>query len=213
MTITNTVEQSVAGRRTWNVHAAPARAGRFRPSPHSWLNRASRATWAFAWLMLFRPSPRPAHGWRRFLLRSFGAHIGRGATVHASARIWAPWNLEMGEFSCLGAAVDCYSADHIRIGARATVSQYSFLCTASHDIDSAEMTLITAPITIGEHAWVAANAFIAPGVSVGAGAVVGARASVFRDVEPWTVVAGNPARTMRQRSRAVAERATHGGLS
>ncbi|MFC7397084.1 putative colanic acid biosynthesis acetyltransferase [Chelatococcus sp. GCM10030263] len=175
----------------------------YRPSPHSLANRAARALWGTVWLVLFRPSPKPCHGWRRMLLRLFGARIGRGAVVHASARIWGPWNLEMGAFACLSHRVDCYAVDRIRIGACATVSQYSFLCAASHDIDAPDMPLIHAPITIGDHAWVAADAFVGPGVTIGEGAVVGARASVFRSVPPWTVVAGNPARAMRMRSRAV----------
>jgi len=183
----------------------------YRPSPHSLANRAVRALWGAVWLLLFRPSPKPLHGWRRMLLRLFGARIGHGAVVHASARIWAPWNLEMGPLACLSHRVDCYAVDRIRIGARAVVSQYSFLCAASHDIDQPDMPLIHAPITIGDHAWVAADVFVGPGVTIGEGAVVGARASVFKSVPPWTVVAGNPARLLRKRkcttnsSPAVAE--------
>jgi putative colanic acid biosynthesis acetyltransferase WcaF len=111
----------------------------------------------------------------------------------------------MGDFSCLSHNVDCYAVDRIRIGAKATVSQYSFLCAAGHDVDSPDMTLITAPIVIMEHAWIAADAFIGPGVTIGEGAVVGARATVFKNVPPWTVVGGNPARVIRERSRAVAK--------
>lgn len=195
------------------LKAVPAaRADGFRPSPHPLANRLVRQAWSVVWILLFRPSPRVLHGWRRFLLRLFGARLGHKAVVHASARIWAPWNLEMGPFSCLSHGVDCYAVDRIRIGAYATVSQYSFLCAASHDIDAPDMTLTTAPIEIGDHAWVAADAFVGPGVTLGEGAVVAARASVFRDVAPWTVVAGNPARPLRQRSRAVAAaaRSTHG---
>ena len=182
---------------------------RFRPSPHPIANRLARAAWGMTWTLLFRPSPRPLKGWRRLLLRAFGARIGRGAVVHASARIWAPWNLEMGTYSCLSDHVDCYSVAPVRIGAYATVSQYSFLCTASHDLDSPDMALTTAPIRIGDHAWVAADAFIGPDVVLGEGAVVGARSSVFRDVPAWAVVVGNPARAIRTRSRAVAEYRRH----
>jgi len=125
--------------------------------------------------------------------------------VDASARIWAPWNLEMGSYSCLGPQVDCYSVDTIRIGAYVTISQYSFLCAASHDPDSAEMTLTTAPIVIGDHAWIAADVFIAPGVTVGEGAVIGARSSVFKNVPEWIIAVGSPACEIRKRSRAVAD--------
>lgn len=174
-----------------------------KPSPLPIANRLARAVWGMVWIALFRPSPRPFHAWRCFLLRCFGARIGRGVAVHASARIWAPWNLEMGDYSCLGPGVDCYTVAHIRIGSYATVSQYSFLCAASHDIDSPDMCLITAPIVLEDHVWVAAGAFIGLGVTVHEGAVIGARATVWKNVPAWTVVGGNPARTLRRRSRAI----------
>lgn len=174
-----------------------------KPSPLPFHNRLLRALWGITWITLFRPTPRLLHGWRRLLLRAFGARIGRGVVVHPSVRVWAPWNLEMGDYSCLGPQVDCYTVTSIRIGSYATVSQYSFLCAASHDIDSPDMKLITAPITLGDHVWVAADAFVGPGVTVQEGAVVGARTSAFKDVTAWTVVAGNPARVIRLRSRVV----------
>jgi putative colanic acid biosynthesis acetyltransferase WcaF len=161
-------------------------------------NRPSRVLWSLVWWFAYRPSPRGLHVWRRFLLRRFGAIIGKGAHPYPSARIWAPWNLTMGEGSCLGDYVQCYSVDRITLEPQATVSQFSFLCTAGHDYRVKGMPLITAPITIGRGAWVAADAFIGPGVTVGERAVVGARASVFRHVDPWTVVGGNPARVIRK---------------
>jgi putative colanic acid biosynthesis acetyltransferase WcaF len=183
-------------------HHAPT--GRsYRPSPHSLRNRIKRGLWGVAWLTLFRPSPKPFHAWRRALLKAFGARIGRGANIHASVRIWAPWNLHMEEFSTLSPNVDCYCVAPIHIGSMATVSQYSFLCTASHDIDSPNMILTTAPIDVGAHAWIAADAFVGPGVRVGEGAVLGARSSAFRDLPAWTVSIGSPARPVRSRSRAV----------
>ena len=105
----------------------------------------------------------------------------------------------MGDHSCLAPEVDCYCVAPIKIGAHATVSQYSYLCTASHDIEHPQMPLVTAPIIIGDGAWITADVFIAPGVTIGEGAVVGARSSVFSDVPPWTVVAGNPAGFLKQR--------------
>jgi putative colanic acid biosynthesis acetyltransferase WcaF len=162
-------------------------------------NRIARALWGIVWVLLFRPSPRPFHAWRRMLLGLFGARLGSGVRVYNSARIWAPWHLSMGDFSVLGDFVDCYAVDRIDIGAHTVVSQYTHLCTATHDVDQPGFPLVTAPIRIGSQAWVAADAFVGPGVTVGDGAVVGARASVFKDVEPWTVVGGTPARMIRRR--------------
>lgn len=105
----------------------------------------------------------------------------------------------MGDHSCLASHVDCYCVDKVRIGPRSTVSQYGFLCSASHDYQEPSMPLITAPITIGSHAWIAADVFVGPGVTIGDEAVVGARSSVFRNVEPGTVVAGNPAKVIKNR--------------
>ena len=163
-------------------------------------NRAARALWGVVRLLLFRPTPRPLHAWRCFLLRCFGARIGRGARVYASARIWAPWNLSMGDFSVLGDDVDCYTVDRIEIGAHAVVSQYAHLCAATHDIDRPHFPLVTKPIRIGDRAWIAAGAFIGPGVTVGEGAVVGARSVVVKNVAAHAVVAGNPARLLRMRT-------------
>ena len=169
------------------------------PSPHGLGNKAGRALWAVAWGLLFRPSPKILYGWRRFLLRCFGARIGPSARVMPSARIWAPWNLSLGEDACLSHDVDCYCVDRIVVGDHATVSQYSFLCTATHDDADPHMRLVTRPIAIGPGAWVCADAFVGPGVTIGEGAVVGARSSVFSDVPPWQVYAGTPARYLRDR--------------
>lgn len=185
----------------------------YRPSPHSRANKAARAAWGIAWLLLFRPSPKPLFGWRRWLLRRFGARIGEGANIHASVRIWAPWNLEVAPYGTLSPFVDCYCVATIRIGRMATVSQYAFLCAASHDPDAPDMPLTTAPISIGDHAWVAADAFVGPGVRVGEGAVLGARASAFSDLAPWTVHVGTPARPLRARVRAKAQPETRAGAS
>jgi putative colanic acid biosynthesis acetyltransferase WcaF len=126
------------------------------------------------------------------ILRLFGAKVGANAHPYPLARIWAPWNLSMDVASCLSDHVDCYSVAPITIGAHATVSQYSYLCSASRDYRDPTMPLIIAPITVGADAWVAADVFVGPGVRIGDGAVVGARSTVTQDVEPWTVVAGSP---------------------
>jgi putative colanic acid biosynthesis acetyltransferase WcaF len=164
-----------------------------------WRNKLARTVWAVVWTVLFRPSPRPLHGWRRFLLRCFGAKVGRGAHPYPGARVWAPWNLVMDDHSCLADGVDCYCVAPIRLGRSALVSQRAFLCAATHDYTDPDFPLVPRPIVIADGAWVAAEAFVGPGVTVGEGGVVGARACVTKDVEPWTVVAGNPARVIKRR--------------
>lgn len=125
--------------------------------------------------------------------------------VYASVKIWAPWNLEMGAYACLGPQVDCYNQGKITIRANTTVSQKCYLCASSHDISDPLNKLLVKPIEIEDQAWVAADAFVGPGVHIGQGAVVGARSAVFRNVEPWTIVGGNPAvfikpRILKQKS-------------
>ena len=166
----------------------------------SWQNQFVRLLWIITWGLLARPIPRSlGSSWKRFLLRLFGAKIHKTAIIYSSVRIYMPWQLEMREYSCLAPEVDCYNVAKIRIGAHATVSQKSYLCSASHDITDPSHLLITAPIILEEKAWVGASCFIGMGVTVGEGAVVGATASVFKDVEPWTVVGGNPAKFIKKR--------------
>lgn len=192
--------ESISNPSVATDHLPQVRVGsRECPSPHSFANKAGRVLWAIVWCLLFRPSPRVLYGWRRSLLRMFGATIGRNARIAPSVRVWAPWNLEIGDEASLAYRVDCYSVDRIRIGAHATVSQEAFLCTATHDVTDPHMGLVTAPIIIEDQAWVCARAFVAPGVHIGIGGVVGACGVATRDVAPWTIVAGNPARVIKPR--------------
>ncbi len=162
-------------------------------------NRFCRALWGLVWLLLYRPTPRILHGWRCILLKLFGAKVGKGVHPYPAVKIWAPWNLEIGDHSCLANGVDCYCVDKIVIGAHSTVSQYSYLCSASHDYTDVNMPLVTAPIVIGERAWITADVFVGPGVTIGDGAVITARSSVFTDIEPWVVAKGNPAVAVKPR--------------
>jgi putative colanic acid biosynthesis acetyltransferase WcaF len=162
-------------------------------------NKLGRVAWGTVYVLLFRFSPRPLFGWRRLLLRLFGARVALTAKVYPSARIWAPWNLTLHARSCIGPQVDCYSVAPIVLGADATVSVRTFLCTAGHDIHDPARPLVTASIHLERGAYVFAEAFIGMGVTVGEGAVVAARAVVVRDVAAGDVVAGNPARTVSTR--------------
>lgn len=145
------------------------------------------------------------HGWRKFLLVVFGAKIGHPTYIYPSARVWAPWNLEMGDHSTLAHGVDCYSVDKVKIGSFSTVSQYSYLCTATHDYTDPgirhrpQMPLLTASIIVGDYVWITADVFVGPGVSIGEGAVVLARSTVTRDLPAWVVASGCPAVVRKER--------------
>lgn len=162
-------------------------------------HKLARFLWRITYIIAFRPSPGPFHVWRRMLLRIFGATVAAGTAIHPSVVIWAPWNLTMQPLACLAPNVDCYNVARIIIAERATVSQYSYLCSASHDYTDLDLPLTSSPITVGAYAWVCAGAFVGPGVAIGEGAIVGARSSVFKDVAPWTIVGGTPARFLKLR--------------
>ncbi len=176
---------------------------RFEPksvrTPFSLANRIARFLWWVASALFFRPTPRNFGAWRRCLLRCFGADLGRMVQVYSGAKIWAPWNLQMDDFSCMDDDVDCYNAARVSIGKNAIVSRGASLCTATHDYTDPAFPSVTHPITIGDNAWIAARAFIFPGVTVGAAAVVGACSVVTRDVPPGAIVAGNPAKPIASR--------------
>lgn len=162
-------------------------------------NRLLRVVWGLAWLVLCRFTPPPLHAWRRLVLRLFGARIGKGARVHASVRIWLPANLELGEQALIGPGAIIYNQGRITIGARTVISQRAHLCASTHDISDPHFQLVLRPITIGTGCWIAAEAFVGPGVTVGDGAVIGARAALFENAVENGVYSGNPARLIKQR--------------
>ena len=162
-------------------------------------NRALRAVWHLAWLVLASWTPPPLHGWRRLLLRSFGAHVAPTARIYGSVSVWLPSNLSVGDHAVLGPGVNCYCQGPITIGDFAVVSQGAHLCAGTHDVDDPNFQLLTRPIAIGSQAWIAAEAFVGPGVTVGNGAVLGARAVAFKNLDPWTIYVGNPAKPLRAR--------------
>ncbi len=160
---------------------------------------ALRLVWS-AGQWLFRLSPRPCFGWRRAVLRCFGASVGKHVNTYASTRICFPWNLTVGDWSAIGEDVFIYNLGAVTIGSKATISHRTHLCAGTHDYRNPNLPLLKPPITIGDQAWICADAFVGPGVTVGKGAIVGARAVAMRDVPAWTVVVGNPARHVKARS-------------
>jgi putative colanic acid biosynthesis acetyltransferase WcaF len=166
-------------------------------SPYGLGHKIKRVLWNLTWHCFFRLSPRPLMAWRRFVLRAFGAEIDHTARIYPGARIWAPWNLSVGKMVGVGDGADLYSQGRIRLDDFAVISQEACLCTATHDYRRPEFPLVTAPIVVGRRAWVAARAFVHPGVTIGEQSVVGACAVVISDVAPFTIVAGNPARVIK----------------
>ncbi|MEQ1770191.1 MAG: putative colanic acid biosynthesis acetyltransferase [Devosia sp.] len=164
-------------------------------------NRMRRAIWAVTWRLLGTWTPVPLHGWRRFLLRLFGAQLAATARIYPGVSVWYPPHLTMAERATLGPGVICYCMAPVTLEPYALVSQRAHLCTGTHAIDDANFQLYAEPITLGARSWVAAEAFVGPGVTLEEGAVLGARGVATRDLEPWTVYAGNPARKLRQRQR------------
>ncbi len=162
-------------------------------------NRLFRALWNVTWTLLASWTPPPFGAWRRFLLTLFGARMGVASDVRGSAKVWYPPHLQMGDRSLLAARVNCYNMAPISLGERALVSQGAHLCAGSHDIRTRDFQLIAKPIHIGADVWIAAEAFVGPGVTLGEGSVLGARAVAFKSLEPWGVYAGNPAEFVKRR--------------
>jgi putative colanic acid biosynthesis acetyltransferase WcaF len=171
-----------------------ARAGSQRGGPSfSLANRARRALWGLAWLVLARWTPPPLHVWRILVLRLFGLRAGRNCRVHASVAVWNPANLELGDNVLIGPGAIVYNQGRIAIGSDSVISQRAHLCASSHRIGSRHFQLVLKPIAIGANCWVAAEAFVGPGVTMADGAVLGARGVLFDDAEAFTVYRGNPA--------------------
>jgi putative colanic acid biosynthesis acetyltransferase WcaF len=169
----------------------------FRGRP-AWL---VQVWWLVQWF-LFRPSPQVLFGWRRWLLRSFGAKIGQGVLIRPTAWITYPWKVTIDDYAWIGDDVVLYSLGEIHIGAHSVVSQRSYLCTGGHDYTRIGFDIEAHPITIGAEAWLATDVFVAPGVEIGDGCVVGARSSVFASLPPAMICYGSPAKPVRPRPPA-----------
>ncbi|WP_022846327.1 putative colanic acid biosynthesis acetyltransferase [Desulfurobacterium sp. TC5-1] len=148
---------------------------------------------------LFRWSPQFMYGWRRFLLRLFGAKVGKGVLIRPTAKITFPWKVKIGDYSWIGDEVVLYSLGEIEIGKNVVISQRSYICTGSHDYTKVDFPIFVKKIVIEDEVWLASDVFVAPGVRVGRGTVVGARSSVFSDLPPGKVCIGSPAKPVKDR--------------
>ncbi len=169
-------------------------------------DQAKRVLWGLA-IPLFRLSPRPLWGWRRAMLRCFGAQVGRDVHIFPSVRVTMPWNLTLGDQCAIGDRVILYALGPVAIGARATVSQGAHLCAGSHDWRDPAMPLLKLPITVGDDVWICADAFVGPNVQVNDRAIVAARSVVMKDVPADMIVGGNPAQPIKTAERFTASQA------
>ncbi|MCW6506566.1 putative colanic acid biosynthesis acetyltransferase [Lichenifustis flavocetrariae] len=168
-------------------------------------NRLFRAVWRIAWRCLASWTPPAFRGWRRGLLVAFGARLAPSADVRSSARIWYPPHLSMGAQAVIGPEVVCYNIAPVEIGCRTIVSQRAHLCTGSHDLSDRHFQLVARSITLEDDVWIAAEAFVGPGVVAREGSVLAARGAIFGDLQPWTVYRGNPAQPVKTRKFRPAE--------
>lgn len=171
-----------------------------RVSPYSFRQKVMRVLWMVVGQPVMRMTFHNWYGVRWWWVRLFGARLGPGVRLRPTVKIEQPWNLTIGENSFVGDHVILYCLGPVTIGKNVSVSQYAHLCAGSHDYRRPDLPLLRPPVTIEDDVWVAADAFIGPGVTVGRGAVIGARASVFKDLEGGKVYGGEPARALRDRT-------------
>lgn len=167
--------------------------------PYSIKEYLGRLLWSLS-MPLFRYSPRPLFGWRRTLLRFFGAKVGRDVRIYPSSLIYLPWNLDIGDEASIGEWALIYNLGLVIIGKQATISHCAHLCAGTHDYCDASLPLLRVPIEVGAQAWVCAGAYVGPGCRIGEGAIIGAASVVVKDTPPWQIVAGNPARIIKSRN-------------
>lgn len=165
----------------------------------SYLEIIGRLLWIITWNLFASWTPRPFNVWRTFLLKCFGAKIGKKVLVFGSVTIDMPWNLEIGDYSAIGKRVWVYNFAKISIGSNTVISQDTTLCGSSHDYNHPFMPLYSIPIKIGNQVWVAAECFVMPGITIGEGTVVGSRSLVTKNLPKWKVCAGNPCRIIKDR--------------
>jgi putative colanic acid biosynthesis acetyltransferase WcaF len=163
--------------------------------------RMKRFVWSVVWTLLYRPSPRPLHGWRAILLRTFGARVGANCHFYPKSKIWAPWNLTCDDQVTAADGAEIYNPAPMTFGSHAILSQDSYLCGATHDYDDPDFPLIAFAMQVGAYSWICARASLAPGANVGEGAVLGLGSVATHDLDPWTVYAGVPAVKVKERVR------------
>lgn len=155
--------------------------------------------WWIVQALLFNLSPQFLYGWRRFLLRSFGAKIGKDVIIRPSVKVTYPWKVSIGDYSWIGDDVVLYSLGNITIGSNTVISQKSYICTGTHDFNKIDFPIFGYDINIKDQCWLATDVFVAPGITINEGTVVGARSTVLEDLKPFSVYVGSPVKWIKKR--------------
>jgi putative colanic acid biosynthesis acetyltransferase WcaF len=170
--------------------------------PHySFRNKVRRGLWCVLYALLFRTSPRPLFAWRRFLLKSFGAELSKSVRIYPGARIWAPWKLVCEDVVTIADEAIIYNPELVYLESHAIVSRQAYICGATHDYNDPAFPIRAFSMRLGAYSWICARASVQPGVNVGAGAVLALGSVASRDLDPWTVYGGVPARPIKARRR------------
>jgi putative colanic acid biosynthesis acetyltransferase WcaF len=165
-------------------------------------SRAGRLVWGVCRVLLYRTSPRPFHAWRAMLLRAFGARMGAKCHFYPASNVWAPWNLRCEDRVTLADDAEIYNPSPIFLGSHAIVSQGAYVCGATHLYNEPEFRLVSFPMRIGAYAWICARAIVSPGVNVGEGAILGLGSVATKDLEPFGIYVGAPAKKVKERERS-----------
>lgn len=171
-----------------------------RPS-FSLQNKTKRLIWQATWFFLCRWTPKPLHKWRCLILKIFGAKIGQSNFIYPDCKIWAPWLLETEDVVTIGPNVEVYNPGGAFIGHHAILSQDAYLCGATHDYNTIEFTYLKSPIRVESYSWICAKAIVLPGVTCKEGSILGAGSLTSKDLEAWSIYAGNPAKYVKSRNQ------------
>ena len=164
-------------------------------------NRVTRVLWSICYALLYRLSPRPLHAWRVLLLRAFGARLGVACHFYPKGKIWAPWNLVCEDRVTLADDAELYNPSPMFLGSHAIVSQGAYVCGATHLYNEVSFQLVSFPMRLGAYSWICARAAVNPGVNVGDGAILALGSVATKDLDPFGIYAGIPARKVKERSR------------
>lgn len=164
-------------------------------------DRLRRGLWNGCSRIFFRLSPRVMFGWRVVVLRLFGATMGPGCKIYPKAKIWAPWNLICEDLVAFADDSEIYNPSPMYFGSHAIVSQGAYICGATHLYNEPEFRLVSFPMKFDAYSWICARAMVSPGVNVGEGAILGLGSVATKDLEPFGVYAGSPAKKVKERDR------------